>query len=302
MSGSGIFGIGTSALVAYQRALEVTGHNVANVGTDGYSRQQLQLATRPPIVTGIGSLGTGVTEPGVRRLADQFVNQHLALTTSSEAYARTYSEFAQQIDNALGDPNAGLSPALSSFFGAVQDVATDPTSTAARQQLISRGQALVDRFSQLDGQIDEQRTIANGRIGDDVQQINQIAASIAQLNQKIVEAQGASGGQPANDLLDQRDKLVQDLSGYLSVSTLAQSDGSLNVYVGQGQSLVVGYQATTLETQHGGADPNQVQVGLRNGSVFVDVTPQLTGGELCSISATRCSIPPLTASAAWLLR
>ena len=279
MSG-GIFGIGTSALLAYQRALDVTGHNIANVGTDGYSRQELQLAARQPFVTGIGSLGTGVTETGVRRLADRFVTQSLDLSTSASAYESTYSEFAQQIDNLLGDPNAGLTPALSSFFGAVQDVANDPTSTAARQQLIAQGQALVDRFGQLDGRIEDQRAVANGRIGGAVDEINQLATSIAELNQKIVEARGASGGQPPNDLLDQRDKLIQDLSQRISVSTLEQDDGSVNVYIGRGQSLVVGYQATALVTQSRSADPNAIQVGFRNGAAFVDVTSSLTGGEL----------------------
>ena len=280
MSGGGIFGIGTSALLAYQRALEVTGHNIANVGTDGYSRQELQLATRPPFVTGVGSLGTGVTETGVRRLADQFVTQSLDLSTSAEAYERTYSEFAQQIDDLLGDPNAGLTPALSSFFSAVQDVANDPTSTAARQQLIAQGRSLVDRFSQLDGRIEDQRAIASGRIGGTVDEMNQIAAGIAELNQKIVEARGASGGQPPNDLLDQRDKLINDLSERVSVTTLEQDDGSVNVYIGRGQSLVVGYQSTPLITASSGADPTQVQVGFQNGSAFIDVTQSLTGGKL----------------------
>lgn len=290
MSGGGIFNIGTSALLAYQRAMQVTGHNIANVGTEGYSRQQVDLATRTPLPTGFGSLGTGVAATGVDRVADRFVDMRLLLNSSAESYERTYAEFASQIDDLLGDPNSGLTPALSQFFGAVQDVATDPTSTAARQQLITQGQALVDRFAQLESRIDDQRAIANGRIGSSVEEINQLAGGIADLNRQIVESRGRTGGHAANDLLDQRDRLVRELSERVSVSTLEQDDGSLNVYIGRGQGLVVGLEAAPLVVEPDPADPRRLEVGFRSGGAFVPATASLTGGSLGALLELRGSL------------
>lgn len=280
MSGGGIFGVGTSALLAYQRALQVTGHNIANVGTEGYSRQQLQLGTSQPLNSGFGSLGTGVTTTGVRRVVDQFVDARLGMNLSGAGYERTYAEFAGRLDTLLADPNSGLAPALSQFFAALEDVATDPTSTAARQQLISQAQSLTDRFAQLEGRIEDQRSIANGRITGTVDEINQLATSIAQLNREIVEARGRSAGRDPNDLLDRRDELIRDLSSLTSVKTLEQSDGSVNIYIGRGQALVVGFEQTRLFAQAMGADPGRLDIGFRNGSATVIATEFMTGGEL----------------------
>ncbi len=287
MSGGGILGVGTSALLAYQRALQVTGHNIANAGTPGYSRQQLQLGTSPPLSTGVGSIGTGVTTTGVRRVVDEFVELRLGLNLSAEAYERTYAEFAGQLDNLLGDPAAGLAPALSSFFAALEDVASDPASTAARQQLIAQGQALSDRFAQLEGRIDDQRSIASGRIVGTVEEINQLAGSIARLNQEIVESRGRNAGRSPNDLLDTRDELIRELSTRLSVSTLEQSDGSVNVYVGRGQALVVGNESTQLFAQALGADADRIDIGFRNGSAFVVTTAFMSGGSLGALLELR---------------
>src|SRR5690606_32995245 len=153
-----------------------------------------------------------------------------------------------------------------------------PTSTAARQQLISEGQSLADRFRQLDARLEDQRVIVTGRIGAAVTDINELAEGIAELNRAIVDAQGRGGGAPPNDLLDKRDQLLRQLSERVAVNTVEQSDGSVNVYVGKGQALVVGYDATRLELRSPTGDPNRVSIGYDHGSGFVDVTSLLSGG------------------------
>ena len=284
MSGGGILGTGTSALLTYQRALQTTGHNIANVGTEGFSRQRLELSS---LTAGAGGIGAGVQGVGVRRVVDQFVDLRLGMNISAESQQRTLAEFASQLDNLLADPQAGLTPALSRFFAAIEDVATDPTSTAARQQLLSQGQGLVDRFAQLEGRIEDQRVIVNGRIGNAVDEVNQLSRGIAELNRSIVEARGRQAGREPNDLLDQRDQLVRDLSARLAISTVEQSDGSLNVYGGRGQSLVVGLQATELVLRPQGADPDRLEIGVRNGTAFVPVTDNMSGGSLGALLETR---------------
>jgi flagellar hook-associated protein 1 FlgK len=287
MSGGGIFGIGTSALLAYQRALDVTGHNIANVGTDGYSRQRLDLATQTPIQTGIGAFGTGVAATGVDRMTDDFVNSSLVLNTSAAAYERTYADIATPIDDLLGDPDAGLTAVLDRFFAAVQDVATNPTSTAVRQQLLSQGQALADRFASLQGAIDEQRTITNGRIETTVEEINQLAAGIADMNREIVTARAQGGGEPPNDLLDRRDELVRQLAERVSVGTVDQSDGSLNVFVGNGQALVIGFETEPLVARPSASDPTRTDIGFGRGGAFASAASQLQGGRLGALLEAR---------------
>ncbi len=277
MSGNGIFGIGSSALLAYQRALQVTGHNIANVGTEGYSRQRVELAALSPATAGAASPGSGVRPVAVNRVMDGFVESWLGMNASAAAYERTYAQFASHLDNILADPVTGLTPALNSFFAAMSDVASDPTSTAARQNLLAEAESLLDRFAQLDRRIGEQRALANGAATDTVEEINQLAGGIAALNRQIVEARGR-GNLPA-DLLDRRDQLVRDLADRVSVNTMEESDGSLNVYVGRGQGLVVGTHASQLIARSA-AGGDRLEVGIRNGSTFVPITDSLSGGRL----------------------
>lgn len=287
MSGGGIFGIGVSALLASQRQLQVTGHNIANVGTEGYSRQRAELAARAPLGVGFAAIGRGVEVTGISRTVDQFVNARLNTRLSAEAEQRTYAEFAGHINNLLGDAESGLAPALQRFFAAVHDVANDPTSTAARQALLAQGESLTDRFAQLEARIADQRAITSGRIRSGLAEVNQLAHGIAELNRAIVDAQGRGGGSAANDLLDKRDALVRQLAEYLPVNTAEQSDGSLNVYVGQGQALVVGFDTTPLASQPLYGDPDRLALGYEQNGRFIDVTSLLRGGSLGALLDAR---------------
>ena len=284
---SGVFGIGTSALLAYQRALSVTGQNIANVGNENYSRQRIDLAVRNPQFSGAGWYGQGVDVAGVQRIADQFVQRQVLDNTAGSARQQVYYQYAQRADNLLADAEAGLAPVLQQFFAAVQDVANDPTSTAARQVLLSQGEALADRFAFLQRRLDDQRQVVEGQIGAAVDEINGLAAGIAELNQKIAEGIGQSGGAPPNDLLDQRDAMIEQLSGLVSVQTLAQGDGTVNVMIGNGQNLVMGSTATVLTAQSLGADPSRTEIAVVNPGSTVGITDIISGGELGALLDVR---------------
>lgn len=284
-----VFDIGVSALFAAQRQLQVTGHNIANVGTEGYSRQRVELAALSPHGPSYASVGRGVEVVGIERAVDRFVNLRLEMRLSAEAEQRTIAEFAAQVNNLLGDAESGLAAALKQFFAAVHDVANDPTSTAARQALITQGESLADRFAQLDARIQDQRAIASGRIRAGIAEVNDLAASIAELNRDIVDAWGR-GGTPPNDLLDKRDQLVRRLAEFLPVSSVEQSDGSLNVYVGRGQALVVGFEATTLSARPLYGDPDRLAIGYEQNGRFIDVTSLLKGGEIGALLDARTKL------------
>ena len=277
----GLLGIGSSALLTYQRALNTVSHNVANANTEGYSRQRVDLSARLATSTGSGFMGTGVEATSVRRTYDQFLTDEVRVHTASQKELETFHELSGGLDNLLADDSAGLSPALNAFFNAAQGVADDPTSTAARQVMLSEADALTTRFHDLDQWVQDTRSGVNSRMGTTVQEINQLTGAIADINQQIITEQGSAGGQPPNDLLDQRDQMVLELSGLLSVSTTLQDDGALNVFMGTGQVLVLGTEHNTLGVQTSTVDPGQADITISAGGAnSVSVTSLVSGGEL----------------------
>ncbi|MDR0701726.1 MAG: flagellar hook-associated protein FlgK, partial [Azoarcus sp.] len=196
-----------------------------------------------------------------------------------------YAAQIQQIDNLLADATAGLSPAMDEFFAGVQEVASNPTSTAARQALLSSAQALTERFHSLDTYLNEIRDGVEYELRSTVEQINMYAKSIAELNQRIVVAQAAGAAHPANDLLDQRGQLISELNNLVGVSTSVQEDGSLSVYIGSGQTLVQGNTASTLAAVQGKADPQRYDVALiaPNGTEIVLPERLFSGGALSGL-------------------
>ena len=279
--GSGLLGIGTSALLSYQRALDTVGHNVANVNTDGYSRQRVNLSARIPQGGSGGFIGVGVDVTTVTRNFNQFIADELRSNTTSFRESEALFGLSSGLDNLLADTSSGLSPVLSSFFNAIQGVTNDPTSIPARQVLLSEADSLSARFQGLNNSLESSRRGLSTRMATKVQEINQLATSIADVNQQIIEARSRSGGQPPNDLLDVRDQLVLDLSGLVTISTTSQRDGSLNVFIGNGQSLVLGVQNSTVGLVERTSDPGQFDITIgAAGAPAVTVTNLISGGEL----------------------
>ena len=143
---AGLLGISTSALLTMQRSLNTVGHNIANASTEGYSRQRTELVTRPPERTGAGFIGSGVEVGSVRRLANKFIETQLRTSTSGLESFETLHQMAGRVDSLLADPNTGLSSAIQEFFDAVEGVANDPTSVAAREVLLGNAGNLAARF------------------------------------------------------------------------------------------------------------------------------------------------------------
>jgi len=272
--------VAVSGLLAYQKALATTSHNISNVGTDGYSRQRVTLSTRTPEPAGNGFLGKGVNVTSVDRVYDQFLVAQLNNRTSAYNQLDAFHIMAAQLDSALGDPSIGLTPALENFFNAIQDVANDPTSIPARQVMLSQAESLNEQFKHLDRQFGDLKQSVNIQMTNIVTELNDLAAAIGDLNEDIVMGIGATGGQQPNDLLDQRDVLVNKLSEYVNVNTVPNDDGSINVYIGTGQSLVLGNQANQLAIASNAYDPTQKEISLVTPGSTVNITQQINGGKL----------------------
>lgn len=279
---SGVLGTATSGLLAFQRALSTTGHNIANVNTPGYSRQRVEFETQSPQISGAGYIGTGVKTDAIVRMYDQFLVDRVRTSTSSSSGLAMYSEYAGRVANVLGDADAGLNGALENFFNALQAVANNPTSVPERQVLLSEADSLVTRFQYLDSQLSATRNEVNAQMGAMVGEINTLSQSIASINKEIVIATGRAGGQPPNDLLDTRDVLLEKLSSLVSITTLAQDDGAVNVFIGNGQSLVTGFDASTLSVAGNAYDATRKEILISAGSTgaAATITGTLSGGKL----------------------
>ncbi len=286
---SGIFGIGISGINAAQLGLLTTEHNVVNANTPGYTRQRTVQATNIAVNTGAGSIGQGVHVQTIERVYDAFINRQVNTAQTTVSQLDAFYGQIKQIDNMLADASAGLSPALQDFFSGAQQVASNPSLLPARQAMISSAQTMVERFRSLDSRLEEINYEINGRITNAVSEINTYAGLIADVNQRIVVSEG-SYGQPANDLLDQRDQLVSDLNQLIKVSTTTNSDGSFNVFIGSGQQLVVGSTAQQMTATPSVADPSRIVVGLQTGSGALELPESLVnGGVLGGLVSFRAS-------------
>ena len=257
---TGIYNLGVGGLAAAQAGLVATGHNIANASTAGYRRQSIEQAALPALVTGSGFMGQGVQVTSVVRAYSQSLETQLSQAQSQASYFSTYQAQMAQIDNVVADATAGLSPALQAFFASTQTVASNPADVASRQSLLSAGSTLTARFNALASRFDELQSGVNTQISATVKNVNTLAQQVATLNDRILAQQQNPQQQP-NDLLDQRDALISQLNKLTGATSVQQSDGSINVVVGTGQSLVVGHQAIPLGALQSPEDPRQTVVG-----------------------------------------
>lgn len=237
---------GTSALLAYKRALDTTGHNIANVNTDGYSRQRVEFATRIGQNLGGHYIGSGVQIAGVERLQERFVFDQIIEAGSRQAGLERLSTLASQVDILFSDSATSMAAPLRDFFNAADGVAAEPLSTAARQVMLDQSNDLLSRSRLLSSQLGQLESEANQQVAQLAGDISDIASEIAKLNKTIGLAEASAAGSPANDLRDDRDRQLTALSELMSISTVIQDDGSINVFTAKGQPLVIGHQASTL--------------------------------------------------------
>ncbi|HVW67837.1 MAG TPA: flagellar hook-associated protein FlgK, partial [Steroidobacteraceae bacterium] len=211
---SSVLANSVSGLLAFQQALNVTSNNVSNAATTGYSVEQINLAEALGQSTASGYYGNGVNVQSVTRAYDETLAAQVRTSQSSYSAFNTLATYAANIDNMLSSTSTGLTAALQTFTNALQTVSTSPTSTANRQVLISDANALVQQLQSYQSQLQTAGQNIEQAIGDNVTQINTIAKSIAQLNSQISAAEQGTGQTP-NQLLDQRDNLVDQLSQYV---------------------------------------------------------------------------------------
>jgi len=281
----GLLNVGISALNTAQMGLNTTQHNIANAQTPGYSRQIAQQTTNIPQLTGSGYLGQGSNVSTIQRQYSAFLVQQVQYSTSQVSYLDTYAQFGKQLDSVISDTVTGLSSSLQGLQNSIQSANSNPSDLASRQSVISSMQSLVSRFQDTQSRFNQIGNSTTLQLQSSLTNINLYATQIAQLNLAIQNAK-ASVGQPPNDLLDQRDQLVNQLSQEIGTTVINQPDGSADIIIGQGQSLVLGGKAFSLQLTASLTNPAQQDIayqGPNNTLVRIkssDMTPGKIGGAL----------------------
>jgi len=274
-----VLNVATSGLLSMQKALATTGHNIANVSTEGYSRQTVSFESREAGAGSGGFVGNGVRTSSIVRAYDAFLGKELRDTTSAAKHFEVFSQMAGKLDDLLADQEGGVATQFERLFSSIQDVSNNPSATPERQVLLGEAGALATQFRQLDTAIAAMNDQVNVRLESMVQEINAIAKNVALINDKVDSARAAAAGQPPNDLLDKRDLLLQRLSEYIGVTVTEQSNGSVNILVGTGQPLVVGTRYESLSLGPGRYDPVAFEVEIEQAAGnTVPITESISGG------------------------
>jgi flagellar hook-associated protein 1 FlgK len=271
---------GVSGLLAFQTALDTISNNISNVNTPGYSEETVNLATDPASPTPDGWVGNGVSVTSVTREYSNFLDAQTQAATSSYNQFNTLSGLADGINNMLGDSTTGLSASLQSFSQAIQSMANAPSQSATRQAVLTQAQALISQFQTYQNTFTQLGSQVNSQLQSEASTITSMGQSIAGLNQQIMAAQSNGTGQPPNQLLDERNNLIDQLSQDVGVNTVTQSNGSISVFIGSGQALVIGANAATLSTTPDQFDSGQLDLALQTSSGSTDITNSLNGGTL----------------------
>ncbi|MHD0644054.1 flagellar hook-associated protein FlgK [Pseudomonas aeruginosa] len=270
---SGLFGISLSGLNAAQIALSVTGNNLSNVNTDGYNRQITKISEN--------GVGMGVKVTGIERQFNSFVAAQLNKSSSITTGLESYSNKVNQIDTLLGDADASLSGMMSEFFSSLKDLAASPSDTAARQGVIGTADNLTAQFRALDGYLKSMYQSVDGEISDNVNQINNLSSQIAMMNKEISLAKAKTSEAP-NALLDERDRLVSELSKLVNINMSVQDNGTYNISMGNGLALVAGQNSFQLKAVPSNEDPTRLTVGYvdANGNTTQIRESFISGGSL----------------------
>ena len=285
---SDVFGLSVSALQAFQNAINVTANNVANASTPGYDRETVNLTEAIPQSNGAATVGAGVVVNGIGRAFSQAAANQLNTSQSSLGQLNALQSYSNQIDNLFGTTVGGLSTALQNFYNGFSNVANTPTSTASRQALLGQAQGVASSFQNASGELNALNADVNSRISSDVAQVNSIAQAISSLNAQVVTGTVQAGGQPPNELLDKRDQLVSNLSQLVNVTTTTDTNGALNVFIGNGQPLVLQSQTLNLT-----AVPNQFnasQLEVSSSASGAVISNNITSGNLGGLLAARSQV------------
>jgi len=277
-----LYQTGVSGLLAAQQQLATTGHNIANVNTDGYTRQRAEQNASPGLNNGNKYTGSGTYIQDITRLYDQFSHKEQLQSQSNLGNADSLQARLSQLDQIMSTSGNAVVGSLDNFYQAVNGVADNPNDSGLRSIVLNQATILSNDFNELTENFDKMTNAVNGEIEQVAAQISDISRELAKINETIMHSNGSlQTGQP-NDLLDKRDQLISQLSEFTRVSTVEDSNGVLTVMIGQGTTLVAGITPLTLQVNSGDPDTNKTELRLVSGSSNVAINGESLGGSLAA--------------------
>lgn len=277
-----LLSIGSSGLTAAYTGLQTASHNISNVNTPGFSRQQTIQSTPTPLFTGAGFIGRGVDVVTVKRLYSDFLSGQANQANALAGEMGTRAAQLRSVEGILGTADGGVPAAMNSFYSALAAAAANPGDLTTRQVALFSAGALAARFNEAASRLEDQRHGAEQQVRSTLANINEAAHEIAALNDKI--AFGQATGQTPNDLLDRRDALIRNLNRDIGITIVKQDDGALNLFVGNGQTLVIGNRASDIVAAADPYDAQRLIIGFRNGAAITQLrSTDVSGGNIAGL-------------------
>jgi flagellar hook-associated protein FlgK len=279
--------VASNAVASYQRALGTISNNIANVATDGYSRQEVVLQANPVAKVGNTYMGTGVTVDRLQRQYDTFVESNLRSSNSDLLSQEPMVTYANRVIDIMGGPSMGLSSALDQFFGSARNLSADPASSVLRGSFVRDAENLATRFSQLSSQLDLVQSETDQLVEGHVSEMNTTIQQLAEINVQLTKQKNAANQPP--DLLDQRDKLLKEFSSFARINTYFQENGAVTVSLGPSITrdvVVDGVKSLRIGTSFNAASPEKVALVI---DPYGDASPltSLTSGKLSGLMSFR---------------
>lgn len=282
MAGSTLMSIGMRAMFANNASLNVTGHNIANANVEGYSRQEVELSTAAGQFTGAGFFGKGVNVVNVKRAHDQFLTMQLAAAKSMASMDESRYMQLSQLENVFPPGDQGLGYAMGDFFASMVDLSNAPGDSSARQAVLARAADVSDRFSNSAARLDMMQDGVRSDMDVSARTVNALAARVAELNEQIAANRGSD--QLPNDLMDERDNLINQISSFVNVTTIAAEDGTVGVFMAGGHRLVLGSEAAELTVRPDALDPSRVGLSISShGDSLALSDDLLSGGSMAGL-------------------
>jgi len=285
MSTSILMNMSVQAMFAAQAQLATTGHNIVNASVKGYSRQEVKLSTVAGQQTSGGYIGRGVSVQTVERSYNAFLSGQVTQTQAQAAADSTRLGLLEQLESAYGLGEEGLGQATADLYASFSDLAAAPTDESVREVVLGKAQELTSRFRATGDQIEQLHDATLSEIEDQVSLVNGLTAKIASLNSKL--AGTASEANQPNDLLDQRDQLIKELSQHIEVSRVdtrgadGKLDGTVSLFAAGGQALVMGSDTRELSVSLSDGSPRMAHLEIESSGTTRPLdSDSITGGNL----------------------
>jgi flagellar hook-associated protein 1 FlgK len=279
---SDLLNVGASALRAAFSQMRTTGHNIANVNTPGYSRQEVQLATAEGTFSGGGFVGRGVVVETVVRRYDAHLTSEVASGLAMSSADKVRTAQLERLDRMFADTENGIGAGLDDLTSAMADVVNRPSDPSARTVAANRANMLAERFNAVHDRLEDVRGQVDLRMGEGVNKVNESLKQLAAVNEQIAKTNGS--GQPSNDLLDRRDVLVEQVNKQMKATAYVNYDNTVSLFSASGQALVVGKSIANFSLSTDSLDPRKLTVSLNTSGRSIPMeSDSLGGGELAGL-------------------